>query len=76
MEGTEKPYTEKYKEIMNNWNYNANYMLTSLPVLNLENSQCLIFVAQCVHTCISNTQISAHCFKCYWQMELIMAIKI
>jgi hypothetical protein len=32
MEGVEKPYVDKYKEIMNDWNYDAGCMLTSLLV--------------------------------------------
>jgi hypothetical protein len=49
MEGTEKPHMDKYKEIMNEWNYDASCMLTPPLVLDLENFQCLIFVAQSVH---------------------------
>jgi hypothetical protein len=37
-------------DITNDWNYDASYMLTSLLVLDLENFQCLIFVAQNVQT--------------------------
>jgi hypothetical protein len=39
---------DKYKEIMNDWNYNASYTLASLPVSDLENFKCLIFIAQSV----------------------------
>jgi hypothetical protein len=35
MEGTEKPHMDKYKESMNEWNYDASCTLTSLPVLDL-----------------------------------------
>jgi hypothetical protein len=49
MEGVEKLHTDKYKEIMNNWNYDASCMLTSLPVWDLENLKRLIFVVQSVH---------------------------
>jgi hypothetical protein len=49
MEGIEKPHTDKYKEITNNWNYDASCTLTSLPVWDLENFNCLIFVVQSVH---------------------------
>jgi hypothetical protein len=52
MEGREKPHMVKYKEIMNYWNYDASCMLTSLPVLDLENFKHLIFVAQCVCVCV------------------------
>jgi hypothetical protein len=49
MEGTEKPYVDKYKEITNDWNYDASCTLTSLPVSDLENFMHLIFVAQSKH---------------------------
>jgi hypothetical protein len=42
MEGGEKPYVDEYKEIMNDWNYDASCRLTSLTVLDF------IFVAQSV----------------------------
>jgi hypothetical protein len=48
MEGIEKPHTDKYKEIMNDWNYDASCMLTSFLVWDLENFKCLIFIAQSV----------------------------
>jgi hypothetical protein len=50
MEGIEKPYADKYKEITNDWNYDASCTLTSLPVWDLENFKRLIFVVQSVHT--------------------------
>jgi hypothetical protein len=40
---------DKYKEIMNDWNYDISFKLTSLPVWDLENKKFLDFVAQCVH---------------------------
>jgi hypothetical protein len=46
MEGRKKPHTDKYKEITNDWNYDASCTLTSLSVSNLENLKSLIFVAQ------------------------------
>jgi hypothetical protein len=49
MEDIEKPHMDKYKEITNDYNYDASCMLTSLPVWDLENFECLIFVAQSVH---------------------------
>jgi hypothetical protein len=49
MEGREKPYSNKYKEIMNDRNNDAKCTLTSLPVWDLENFKSLIFVAQCVY---------------------------
>jgi hypothetical protein len=48
MEGIEKPHADKYKEITNNWNYDASCTLTSLPVWDLENFKRLIFVVQSV----------------------------
>jgi hypothetical protein len=44
MERIEKPRTDKYKEITNNWNYDASCMLTSLSVWDFENVKRLIFV--------------------------------
>jgi hypothetical protein len=38
MEGKEKPYTDKYKEITNDCNYDASCTLTSLLILNLGQS--------------------------------------
>jgi hypothetical protein len=49
MEHTEKLHKEKYTKIMNNCNYDASCMLTSLKVSDLENIKCLIFVAQSVN---------------------------
>jgi hypothetical protein len=48
MEGREKPHTDKYKEIMNDWNYDVSCTLTSLLVWDLDNFKHLIFVAQSV----------------------------
>jgi hypothetical protein len=50
MEGIEKPHTDKYKEIMNDWNYDASCTLISLPVWDLENFRGLIFVVESVHS--------------------------
>jgi hypothetical protein len=36
-------------EIMNDWNYDASYTLSLLLVLDLQNFEHLIFVAQNVH---------------------------
>jgi hypothetical protein len=36
MEGREKPHVDKYKGIMNDWNYDTSCMLPSLLVLDLE----------------------------------------
>jgi hypothetical protein len=49
MEGTEKPHVDKYKEITNNWNYDASCTLTSLPVWDLEIKR-LIFIVQSVQS--------------------------
>jgi hypothetical protein len=46
MEVTGKPHTDKYKEITNDWNYDASFTLTSLPVSDLKVSERLVFVAQ------------------------------
>jgi hypothetical protein len=40
---------DKYKEIVNDWNYDISSTLTSPPVSVLENFKCLIFVVQSVH---------------------------
>jgi hypothetical protein len=48
MEGREKPHTDKYKVIMNDWNYDASCTLTSLPVWDFENFKRLVFVVQSV----------------------------
>jgi hypothetical protein len=48
MDGIQKPHTDKYKEIANNWNDDASCALTSLPVWDLENFKRLIFVVQSV----------------------------
>jgi hypothetical protein len=45
MEGREKPHMDKYKEIMNVWNYDIRCTLNSLPVLDFENFKWLIVVA-------------------------------
>jgi hypothetical protein len=37
MEGRKKPDMEKYKEVRKVWNYYVSYMLTLLPILDLEN---------------------------------------
>jgi hypothetical protein len=49
MEGREKQHMDKYKEIVNDWNYDASCILMSLPVWDVENFKHLIFIAQCVH---------------------------
>jgi hypothetical protein len=49
MKGIEKKHTDKYKEITNDWNYDANSALTSLPVWNLENIKRLVSVVKSVH---------------------------
>jgi hypothetical protein len=49
MEGKGKPHTDQQKEITNDLNYNASGMLTSLPLSDLNNFKCLLFVAHCEH---------------------------
>jgi hypothetical protein len=44
MEFIEKPHTDKYKEITNDWNYDASCVLVSLPVQELESFKRLFFV--------------------------------
>jgi hypothetical protein len=46
-EGTEKPHMDKYKEITNDWNYDAGCTLASLPVSDSEHFMRYIFVAKC-----------------------------
>jgi hypothetical protein len=43
---------DKYKESTNNWNYEASFTLTSLPVWDLENLKRFIFVVQSVQNSI------------------------
>lgn len=45
MGGTEKSLVDKYKNIINDWHYNASCTLISLAVLDLETFQRSIFVA-------------------------------
>jgi hypothetical protein len=45
---------DKHKEIMNDWNYDAYCMLTSLSVWNFEKFKSLIFVVQSVNTTLTN----------------------
>jgi hypothetical protein len=48
MEGIQKSYMDKYKEIMSDCNYEASRTLTSVLVWDLENFKHLILVAQSV----------------------------
>jgi hypothetical protein len=57
MDVTEKPQVDKYKELMNDWNYVASCTLMSLPVWVFENFIHLIFVVQIVHVTIIFTPI-------------------
>jgi hypothetical protein len=57
MEGIEKPHVDKYKEITNNWNYDASCTLISLPVLDLENIKRLFFVVQSVQNGLQTSVI-------------------
>jgi hypothetical protein len=60
MEGVEKPHADKYKEITNNWNYDASCTLTSLPVWDLENFKSLIFTVQSVPTLLKFSTAKDH----------------
>lgn len=56
MEDRKKSLTDKYKEITNEWNYDANGTLTSFLVWGLENFKRLVFVAELIsneHTFLS-----------------------
>jgi hypothetical protein len=44
MEGTGKLHMDKYKEVVNDWNFNASCVLTSLPVMEIDSFLLLIFV--------------------------------
>jgi hypothetical protein len=48
MEGIEKPHTDKYKGITNDWNYDVSCTLTSLPVWDFDIFKRLVFVVQSV----------------------------
>jgi hypothetical protein len=48
MEGRETPHTNKCKEIMNDWNYDASCRLMSLSVWDIENFMHLVSVAQSI----------------------------
>jgi hypothetical protein len=48
MEGRGKSHTDKYKEITNDWNYDASCTLISRQVSDLENFKRLIFVVESV----------------------------
>jgi hypothetical protein len=56
MECIEKPHTNEYKEITNDWNYDASCTLTSLPVWDLENFKRLIFVVQSLHSRVTDIE--------------------
>jgi hypothetical protein len=45
-----REHTDKYKEVTNDWNYDASFMLTTLPVWDLENFKRLAFVVQSVQS--------------------------
>jgi hypothetical protein len=48
VEGIEKPHMDQYREITNDWNYEASCMLMALLVWDLGNSKCLVFVAESI----------------------------
>jgi hypothetical protein len=66
MEDTEKPRTVKYKEIMNDWNYDASCTLTSLPVWDVENFKRLIFVVQSVQVASLASLLDGTCCVIWW----------
>jgi hypothetical protein len=75
MEGTEKPRMYKYKEITNDWTYDASYMLTSLPVSDLKSSKCLTFVTQSVPIYSHNdTYISISCYYVHTEKSIHLAL--
>jgi hypothetical protein len=49
-----------YKEIMNDWNYDARCVLASLLVSDLEHCKHLIFVSHSVRGVIDITQTQLH----------------
>jgi hypothetical protein len=49
MESREKLHVDKYKEIKNDWKYDASCMLKSLPVLDLENFKHARFLLRSVY---------------------------
>jgi hypothetical protein len=53
VEGREKSHMDKHKEIMNDKNYDANCLLTSLLVSDLENFKHVISFAQSVQGHVS-----------------------
>jgi hypothetical protein len=61
MEGREKPHVVKYKEIMNDLNYDASCTLTSLPVFDLENFKCFIFCC-------------AECTSVIWVLKYVVTV--
>lgn len=48
LNGKQRKDTGTYRGNVNDWNYDSSCMLTSLPVWDLENFRCLIFVAHSV----------------------------
>jgi hypothetical protein len=69
MEGIDKPHTGKYKEITNDWNYNASCTHTSLLVWNLENFKRLIFVVQSVQKLYMAIYVYLHINPCPIRMQ-------
>jgi hypothetical protein len=67
MEGIEKPHMDKYKEITNNWNYDASCTVTSLPIWDLENLKRLIFIVQTVHN------VDLHKLQVYFSPNIILS---
>jgi len=44
MQSREKPYMDKYREVMNDLNWDGSYVLASLLMWGFENFMCLILV--------------------------------
>jgi hypothetical protein len=56
MEGREKPHMDKYKEITNDWNYDASCTLTSLMILDLENCKRVVFDAESIQSLLLDSK--------------------
>jgi hypothetical protein len=50
MQARQKAHTDKYREIMNDWNSDISCRVTSQLVWNLENFRHLVFVAHSIYT--------------------------
>jgi hypothetical protein len=78
MEGIEKPHVYKYKEITNNWNYDASCKLTSLPVWDLRKFQALDFCCTectCVqmYVCVG-MYVGLHMCECLLRLHVCVNV--